>query len=139
MNKNRYYLNIAYAVSRGSTCQRRQYGAVLVKDDRIISTGFNGAPRGESHCNAYRECERIKLNIPHGERYELCKAVHAEANAIMFANPVEREGSTLYLVGREDEHEIHDPEPCALCSKLITNAGIRKIVTNAKTIILSEK
>lgn len=127
-NKAEYYLAIAEAVAKRSTCLRRQYGAVIVKNDVIVSTGYNGAPRKDENCCDVGECWREAHNIPHGERYEMCRAVHAEANAIISANPVRREGATLYLVGLENGERI-PAEPCEACRKLIANAQIRQVVS----------
>lgn len=128
-SKEEYYFNLALAVAMRSTCLRRKYGAVIVKDDRIISTGYNGASRGEQNCTDVGLCLREEQNIPHGERYELCKAVHAEANAILNANPADMIGATLYLAGWENGKVIQRPAPCAMCTRLIRNARISKVVT----------
>lgn len=134
-NKNEYYLNIAAEVASRSTCLRRQYGAVIVKDDHIISTGYNGAARGEPNCCDEGSCWREVHNIPHGEQYEKCKAVHAEANAIINADPSDMVGSTLYLAGFENGKRIAKPEPCLMCRRLIINARIANIITeNEKEI-----
>jgi len=122
--KDEYYLGIADAVSRRSTCLRRQYGAVIVKDDVIISTGYNGSPRGETNCCDAGYCEREAKKVPHGERYELCHAVHAEANAIIAGKRSDMLGATLYLSGREDGELLSDPQPCDMCRRLIKNAGL---------------
>ena len=127
--KDEYYLGIAEAVARRSTCLRRQYGAVIVKNDVIVSTGYNGAPRGTGNCCDTGECYRTEHNIPHGEQYEKCQAVHAEMNAIMNANPVDRYGATLYLVGFEDGKRIEKPQPCLMCEKMIKNSQIRWVVS----------
>lgn len=134
MNRNRpskdeYYLNIASAVAARSTCLRRQYGAVIVKDDSIVSTGYNGAARGEPNCCDAGVCWRESNNIPHGERYEECKAVHAEANAIISGNRADMIGATLYLAGFENGERLPDPKPCLMCSRAIKNAQIAKVVT----------
>lgn len=123
-----YYLNIAAVVSRRSTCLRRQYGAIIVKDDEIIATGYNGSPRGEPNCCDEGTCWREANNIPHGERYEMCRAVHAEQNAIISASRRDMIGSTLYLVGFENDKVIK-AEPCEICKKLIINSGIKEIIT----------
>ena len=127
ISKAEYYLNIAKAVSMRSTCLRRQYGAVIVKDDVVISTGYNGSPRGSQNCCDTGECYREANNIPHGEQYEKCVAVHAEANAIISAARKDMIGATLYLYGREGNKEIK-AEPCLMCQRLIQNAGIGKII-----------
>ena len=129
-SKDEYYLNIAEAVLTRSTCLRRKYGAVIVKDDEIISTGYNGAPRGIKNCCDIGYCVRVQENIPHGERYEECRSVHAEANAIISASRRDMIDSTLYLAGIEaDGTPILDAKPCLMCLRLILNAGISSVVT----------
>lgn len=127
-DKKDYFLGIAEAVARRSTCIRRQYGAVIVKNDVIISTGYNGAPRGAENCCDVGECWREAHNIPHGEQYEKCQAVHAEMNAIINANRADMYGATLYLVGLENGKRIK-AEPCLMCQKHIKNAQIRWVVS----------
>ena len=130
VDKNNYYLDIAQAVLERSTCIRRAFGAVIVKNDEIISTGYNGAPRGRKNCGDLGYCMREKLNIPRGERYEMCRSVHAEQNAIISAARKDVIGSTLYLVGKEvisDEY-VKNAMPCMFCKRFIINAGISKIV-----------
>lgn len=140
VSKDNYYLNIAKQVATRSTCLRRQYGAVITNHDRIISTGYNGAPRGENNCSDLGVCEREKLNIPKGERYELCRAVHAEQNAIIHANYNDMLGATLYVVGIEvTDGSYANGDPCEICIKLIKNAGIKRIVTRCKDGSLSVK
>lgn len=129
-NKADYYLDIAMMVATRSTCLRRQYGVVIVKNDEIIATGYNGAPRGEQNCCDLGECQRIANDVPHGERYEMCRSVHAEMNAIISAARKDMIGSTLYLVGFEDGHEI-SPIPCSICRRLVKNAGIYEIITRS--------
>jgi dCMP deaminase len=130
INKDTYYLNIAAAVLERGTCLRRNYGAVIVKDDEIISTGYTGSPRGESNCCDTGMCKRQELNIPSGERYELCKSVHAEMNAIISASRKDMIGATLYLVGKEYDGEyIKGAKPCKICERLIKNAGIERVVS----------
>lgn len=126
--KNEYFLGIAEAVAKRSTCLRRQYGAVIVKNDVIVSTGYNGSPRSATNCCDAGTCWREANNIPHGERYEMCQAIHAEENAIMNANPADRVGATLYLVGLEDGKRI-EAKPCKMCEKRIRNAQIRWVVS----------
>lgn len=127
ISKTDYYLNIAAAVALRSTCIRRQYGAVIVQNDEIISTGYNGSARGEKNCCDEGKCWRFENNIPHGEQYEKCMAVHAEQNAIISASRKDMLGATLYLVGFEDGKLIQ-AEPCKICRRMITNAGIADIV-----------
>jgi len=130
-SKENYYLDIADAVLRRSTCLRRKYGAIIVRNDEILSTGYNGAPRGRSNCSDLGCCTREKLCIPSGERYELCRSVHAEANAIISAARRDMLGGVLYLVGREagTGELVADTTPCAMCRRFIINAGIKKVVS----------
>ena len=128
IDKNDYYLNIAFAVAQRSTCIRRQYGAVIVNHDEIVSTGYNGSERGEENCCDVGKCWRQEHDIPHGEQYEKCVAVHAEQNAVISASRKDMLGATLYLVGIENG-ELIEAEPCEICRRMITNAGIANIVT----------
>lgn len=128
ISKRDYYLSIAAEVSKRSTCLRRQYGAVIVKNDEIVSTGYNGAPRGEDNCCDIGTCWRERNNIPHGEQYEKCVAVHAEQNAIISASRREMLGASLYLAGFENGEPIRNAEPCMICRRLIKNAGIEKVI-----------
>lgn len=128
ISKEKYYLGIALAVAERSTCIRRQYGAVIVKNDEIISTGYNGAPRGEQNCCDVGSCWREANCVPHGERYEACKSVHAEQNAIISASRKDMIGSTLYLAGIENGKVIK-AVPCDICRRMITNAGIERVVS----------
>ena len=129
ITKDMYYLNIAKAVSERSTCLRRKYGAVIVKDDEVVSTGYNGAPRGEVNCIDAQSCERDALGIPKGERYELCVAVHAEQNAIISAARSEMLGATIYISGQNAADETPaSPQPCLICRRFIKNAGIKRVV-----------
>ena len=125
----KYYLDIAAAVAARSTCIRRQYGAVIVKNDTIVSTGYNGTARGLVNCCDLNECYREAHNIPHGQQYEKCKAVHAEANAIINASREEMCGAILFLAGFENGERIKNPTPCEMCSRMITNSGIRKVIS----------
>ena len=129
--KDDYYLELARDVAKRSTCLRRKYGAVIVKDDRIISTGYNGAPRGRDNCCDLGMCLRQEMNIPSGERYELCRSVHAEANAIIHGTYTDMIGSTLYLSGIDASSDapLSVSEPCAMCKRMIINAQIEKIVS----------
>lgn len=128
--KENYYLDIADAALQRSTCLRRKYGAIVVSDDEILATGYNGAPRGRLNCSDLGRCAREELNIPSGERYELCRSVHAEANAIISAARRDMLGGTLYLVGRSaaNNEYVKDATPCAMCRRLIINAGIKRVV-----------
>ena len=129
-NKENYYLDIAEAVLERSTCLRRKYGAIIVNHDEIIATGYNGAPRGRQNCSDLGRCTRAQLRIPSGERYELCRSVHAEANAIISAARSEMMGATLYLVGYEAAtgELVKDTASCSMCKRQIINAGIEKVV-----------
>ncbi len=130
IDKENYYLDIAESVLERSTCIRRCFGSVIVKNDEIISTGYNGAPRGRKNCVDLGYCTREKLNIPRGERYELCRSVHGEENAIISASRKDLIDSILYLVGKDYNtgEYVKDARPCAMCKKTIINAGIKKIV-----------
>ena len=129
LDKDNYYLKIAEAVLSRSTCLHRRYGAVIVKDDEIISTGYNGAPRGMPNCDELGYCFREHEQIPHGERYEACRSVHGEANAIISASRRDMIGAILYLAGKEaDGSPIFDGEPCDMCKRLIINAGISTVI-----------
>jgi len=130
IDKENYYLDIAETVLERSTCLRRCYGAIIVKADEIVSTGYNGAPRGRKNCADLGCCAREAMNIPSGERYELCRSVHAEANAIISAARSETLGGTLYLAGRDAKtgELLPDATSCSMCRRLIINAGIERVV-----------
>jgi len=130
ISKQNYYLDIADTVLKRSTCLRRKYGAIIVRNDEIISTGYNGAPRGRRNCSDLGGCMREKLHIPSGERYELCRSVHAEANAIISASRRDMIGATIYLVGRDARTNelLHDAMSCSMCKRQIINAGIDRVV-----------
>lgn len=129
-DKINYYLDIAQTVSERGTCLRRNYGAILVKNDEIISTGYTGAPRCRKNCIDMGECLREKLQIPSGERYELCRSVHAEANCIISASRRDMLGSSLYLacVDAKTGKIVSDTTSCAMCKRLIINAGIKDVI-----------
>ena len=129
-DKTNYYLDIAETVLERGTCLRRNYGAVIVKNDEIVSTGYVGAPRGRKNCCDTGTCIRAKLNVPRGTRYELCRSVHAEANAIISASREKMIGSTLYLCGKENEtgKYVSKSEPCSRCKRMIINAGISTVI-----------
>lgn len=129
-DKINYYLDIAETVLERSTCLRRKYGAIIVKNDEIISTGYVGAPRGRANCTDLGYCTRVQLNIPRGERYELCRSVHAEANAIISASRGDMLGATLFLVGKEAESGelVPNASCCSMCKRLVINAGISRVV-----------
>lgn len=129
-DKVNYYLDLAETVSQRCTCLRRHYGAVIVKDDEVISTGYVGAPRGRENCSDLGYCLRQKMGVKRGERYELCRSVHAEANAIISASRRDMIGSVLYLVGREVDtgNYIENAVCCSMCKRMVINAGIEKVV-----------
>ncbi len=125
---NEYFIEIAKVVSSRSTCLRRKYGAVIVKDKVIISSGYNGSPRGIANCIDLGRCTRKELNVPSGERYELCEAVHAEQNAIINAPPDRMKGATIYIAGFEEDKSFTAGRPCKLCDRMIRNAQIQDIL-----------
>lgn len=129
-DKNNYYLDIAQTVAERCTCIRRNFGAIIVKNDEIISTGYVGAPRGRKNCTDLGYCTREKLNIPRGERYELCRSVHAEANAIISASRNEMIGSTLYMVCLDygTKELVPGTNSCSMCKRQIINAGIDTVI-----------
>lgn len=122
-----YFINIAKAVSSRATCLRRKYGAIITKENIIVSTGYNGAPSGMKDCFEVGKCTRKELQIPHGERYELCHSVHAEANAIIRASVDELRGATIYISGSDGKNECY-AEPCMMCKRMILNSRIVKVV-----------
>ena len=129
VDKNNYYLDIAETVLERATCLRRKWGAVIVKNDEIISTGYNGAPRGRINCTDLGKCIREELEVPRGERYELCRSVHAEQNAIISASRKDTIGATLYMVGVDatTREYVEKSMPCSMCKRTIINSGIEKI------------
>lgn len=130
VSKHNYYLDIAQTVAERSTCLRRKFGAIIVKDDVIVSTGYNGAPRGRQNCNDINYCMRDKLGIPKGERYELCRSIHAEANAIIAAARERMLGATLYMacVDAKNSSLMAGTSSCMMCKRLVINAGISQVV-----------
>lgn len=130
ISKENYYLDIAETVLRRATCLRRVYGAIIVSNDEIISTGYNGAPRGRANCVDMGYCSREAMQIPRGQRYELCRSVHAEANAIISASRRDMAGGTLYLVGRDAQTDqlLGDATSCLMCRRMIINAGLLRVV-----------
>ncbi len=129
-DKNNYYLDIAQSVAQRGTCLRRNYGAIIVKNDEIISTGYCGSPRGTENCCDAGYCERQKANIPSGERYELCRSVHAEMNAVISAPRRDMFGAHMYLVGVSvDTGELfEDTDACKMCKRVLINSGISSLV-----------
>ncbi len=129
-DKVNYYLNIAKEVCTRATCLRRKYGAVLIKNDTIISTGYNGSPRGTANCIDLNECRRERLNIPRGQCYEMCRSLHAEQNCIINASRNDMIDSDLYLYGMDVStgEIVHDLDSCQLCKKMIINSGIKRVI-----------
>lgn len=143
ISKYEYYLKIAEAVSLRGTCLRRKFGAIIVKDDRIVSTGYVGAPRGRINCCDRGTCYRMEHNVPSGQRYELCRSTHAEMNAIIQASPEEMKDATLYLVGIENDGSYTNADCCSMCKRVIINSGIKTVIARQadgsfKTIHVSE-
>ena len=131
VKKDKYYLDIAESVTKRSTCLRRQYGAIIVKNDEVISTGYNGAPRGEMNCCDCGFCQRDALGIPKGERYELCVSVHGTLSAARR----DMIGGTIYIVGIDAKNGSYaNPAPCLMCRRLIKNAGIVRCVGNVNGV-----
>ncbi len=130
ITKENYYLDIAQTVAERSTCIRKKYGAIIVKNDVILSTGYNGAPRGRKNCNELGHCMRDKLNIPRGERYEMCRSIHSEANAIINAAREQMLGSTLYMacIDPGDHALVAGTSSCMMCKRMIINAGIERVI-----------
>ena len=130
VSKHNYYLDIAQTVAERSTCLRKKYGSIIVKNDVIVSTGYNGSPRGRKNCSDISYCMREHLQIPRGERYELCRSVHSEANAIIAASRESMLGATLYMACLDSKtgELVPNTSSCAMCKKLIINAGIDKVV-----------
>ena len=129
-DKTNYYFDIAQAVAGRGTCLRRHYGAIIVKNDEIISTGYNGAPRGRKNCIDLNHCVREELKVPSGERYELCRSVHAEANCIISASRRDMLGATLYLAcldGKTGEL-LAGTNSCTMCKRQVINAGIQTVI-----------
>ncbi|MBQ2944293.1 MAG: cytidine deaminase [Ruminococcus sp.] len=130
IDKENYYLDIAETVLERGTCLRRNFGAIIVNNDQIVSTGYVGAPRGRKNCIDLGHCVREKNNVPRGERYELCRSVHAEQNAIIHASRERMIGATLYLVGKDATtgEYVENASACAMCKRMIINAGIARVV-----------
>jgi dCMP deaminase len=126
-DKNNYYLDLAEQVLQRGTCLRRSYGAVIVNNDEVVSTGYNGAPRGRKNCIDLGYCRRQKMNVPRGQMYELCRSVHAEQNAIISASRKDMMGATLYLVGTERStgEYVQNANCCTICKRMVINAGIK--------------
>ena len=130
VSKENYYLDIAQTVAERATCLRRKFGAIIVKNDVIVSTGYNGAPRGRKNCTDLNFCYRDKLNVPRGERYELCRSVHAEQNAIIAAPREQMLGATIYMACLNAKTNELEPgtNSCMMCKRLVINAGITTLI-----------
>ena len=129
VSKENYYLDIAQTVAERATCLRRKFGAIIVKNDVIVSTGYNGAPRGRKNCSDLGFCYREQMQIPRGERYELCRSVHAEQNAIIAAPREQMLGATLYMVCTLPDGTLQaGTNSCMMCKRTILNAGISTVV-----------
>jgi dCMP deaminase len=133
LSEDQYYLNIAREVAGRATCLRRKFGAVIVKNKQIISTGYCGAPRGTANCCDLGVCLREELGAKKGEHYEWCRSVHGEANAIIHASRLDMLGASLYLVGLDAQSGaiVEDAEPCRMCKRMIINAGIEQVVVQS--------
>lgn len=130
IDKYNYYLDICETILERGTCLRKNYAAIIVKNDEIIATGYTGAPRGRKNCSDLGWCRREQLNIPRGTRYELCRSVHAEQNAIISARRQDMIGAEMYLVGKEqkDGQYVKNASSCSLCKRLIINSGINNVI-----------
>lgn len=130
VSKHNYYLDIAQTVSERSTCLRKRYGAIIVKDDSIVSTGYNGAPRGRKNCCDIGSCTRETLGIPRGERYELCRSLHSEMNAIISASREEMMGATMYMCCTDPKtgDVVGGVSSCMMCKRFIINSGISTVI-----------
>src|SRR5574344_476723 len=130
VDKHNYYLDIAETVLKRATCLRRNYGAVIVNNDEIISTGYNGAPRGRDNCIDLGYCAREKLSIKSGENYELCRSVHAEQNAIISASRKDTLGATMYMVGKDAKtgKVLEHIDSCIMCKRVVINSGIKFVI-----------
>lgn len=136
IDKINYYLDMAEVALERGTCIRRNFGAVIIKNDEVISTGYVGAPRGRKNCCEINECIRERLNVPRGERYEMCRSVHAEQNAIISAERNKMIDATLFLCGKDYKtgEYVANSNPCALCKRMIINAGIKDVyIRDSKT------
>lgn len=145
IDKHNYYLDICETILERGTCLRRNYAAIIVKNDEIMATGYSGAPRGRKNCCDLGYCKREQLNVPRGTRYELCRSVHAEQNAIISARRHDIIGASLYLVGKEekDGQYVENASSCSLCKRFIINAGIENVIirdtkNNYRTILVND-
>ena len=130
VSKHNYYLDIAQTVAERATCLRKKYDSIIVKNDVIVSTGYNGSPRGRKNCSDINFCMRDKLQIPRGERYELCRSVHSEQNAIIAAPREQMLGATLYMVcvDPSDGSIVPGTTSCMMCKRVVINAGISTVI-----------
>ncbi|RDU22591.1 deoxycytidylate deaminase [Anaerosacchariphilus polymeriproducens] len=129
ISKVNTYLNVAETFAYRSTCIKRKYGAVIVKDDTVISTGYNGSPRGLDNCCDIGRCPRIELDMHQGEGYGMCRAIHAEQNALLNCSREQMVGADLYLAGvNPSDNTVHNAKPCPLCARLIIQAGIENVI-----------
>lgn len=148
-DKDKYYLDIALAVSKRSTCMKRHYGCVIVKDDEIIATGYNGSPRGFENCSD--KCTCVRMDKPHNSGdYSDCHSVHAEQNAMLSASRKEMLGATMYLAGEEFDteevdwngddqwREVESCAPCPICARMIMNAGISSVKNRIGELVIRE-
>ncbi len=136
-NKYQYYLDIALRVAQRGTCLRRNYGAVIVNHDEQVGSGYTGAPRGKPNCCDLGKCKRQELNVPPGERYELCRSVHAEMNAVISAGRNRCIGGTIYISGFESSDPLTPiwvREPCSLCKRIICNVGIVEVILQEENV-----
>ncbi len=130
IDKHNYYLDICETILERGTCLRRNFGAIIVKHDEIIASGYSGAPRGRKNCSDLGYCRREELKVERGTRYELCRSVHAEQNAIISSRRQDMIGATMYLVGKEVNtgELVEKAAPCLLCKRFIINAGISRVI-----------
>jgi len=133
-SKDEYYLKIAQEVALRSTCFRRKFGAIIVRDDQIVATGYVGAPRKTKECFLHKVCLRDSLGIPHGQRYEICRSVHAEQNALINAARagVSVLNGDMYIYGADSKGNPIDAFPCFICKKMIINAGLNRVICSTK-------
>ncbi len=129
ISKINTYLNVAEVFAYRSTCIKRKYGAVIVKNDVVISTGYNGSPRGYENCCDVGECPRMKLEMHQGEGYDICRAIHAEQNALLNCSREQTMGADIYLTGiNPEDNTIHPAKPCPLCARFLLQAGIKNVI-----------
>lgn len=123
------YLNVAEVFAYRSTCLKRKYGAVIVKNDVVLSTGYNGSPRGYENCCDIGDCPRIRADLHQGQGYDICRAIHAEQNALLNCSREQTIGADLYLAGvNPKDNSVHEANPCPLCARMIIQSGIRHVI-----------